>query len=168
MITLCTFAQLCTKVPIGCNGMPQILPKPAPSIKITTPSNSLHPSLDRPNSLSQTASGSNQPFFHNSPLGQTDRLTHGICENSTPIPLTLYRINGERCAMMMMMMMKNNNEINYLSSCIFILAVYMTGILMTTMHHKKYNIYFEVANDYCPPCQTVRPKLSVNADGETC
>ena len=33
----------------------------------------INPSLDRPNSPSQTASGSVQPFCHNTLSGQTDR-----------------------------------------------------------------------------------------------
>jgi len=36
----------------------------------------IHPSLDRPNSPSQTASGSNQSFCHNTLSEQTDRHTH--------------------------------------------------------------------------------------------
>jgi len=33
----------------------------------------IHPSFDRPHSPLQTASRSNKPFFHNSPIGPTDR-----------------------------------------------------------------------------------------------
>ena len=35
----------------------------------------IHPSLDRPHSPSQTASGSNQPFCHNTISGQTSTQT---------------------------------------------------------------------------------------------
>jgi len=36
----------------------------------------IHPSIDRPHSPSQTASGSNQLFCHNTLSGQTDRQTY--------------------------------------------------------------------------------------------
>jgi len=51
----------------------------------------IHLSLDRSHSPSQTASGSNQPFCHSTLLGhrQTDRLTDGIGDRSTPLALTL-------------------------------------------------------------------------------
>jgi len=49
-----------------------------------------------------TASGSNQPFCHNTLSGQTDcqtnRLTDGIGDNSIPRALTLYCIDWERRA----------------------------------------------------------------------
>jgi len=54
-----------TKAPLVTMGCPKFTPKPAgPSLStITPPSNT--PILDRPHSPSQTASGSNQPFCHN-------------------------------------------------------------------------------------------------------
>ena len=62
---------------------------PFPSTISTTIS---HPSLDRPISPPQTATRSNQPFFHHSPTGltdrptdrQTDRPTDGIGDKSVP------------------------------------------------------------------------------------
>jgi len=66
-----TSAQLCIKVPIDYNGMPQIhpqLPLPIPR----KPPHLLHPFLDRPHSPPQTASGSAQPFCHNTLCRQTD------------------------------------------------------------------------------------------------
>jgi len=50
----------------------------------------IHPSLDRPYSPPQTASGSNQSFFLNSPTGQTDRPTDGIGDN--PVPTRAYAL----------------------------------------------------------------------------
>jgi len=39
-----------------------------------------HPSLDWPHLPPQTAFRSNQPFFHSSPTGQTDRLTNRLTQ----------------------------------------------------------------------------------------
>jgi len=60
----------------------------------------IHPSLDRPHLLSQTASGSNQSFYYSTLSGHTDKQTDrqtdrptvgiGVGERSTPIALTLY------------------------------------------------------------------------------
>jgi len=76
---------------IGCNGMPHIHPKTAPSpSKIST--HLIHPSFDRLHLPPQTASRSNQPFFHNSPTWQTakqtdrDRPTDGIGDKPVPTP----------------------------------------------------------------------------------
>jgi len=55
----------------------------------------IHPSLDWPHSPSQTASGYNQPFCHNTLSGQTygdrhtDQLTDGIDDSSIPWALAL-------------------------------------------------------------------------------
>jgi len=61
---------LSTKSPlvtVGCSNFhPSLRRSPAPSI---------HPSLDQPHSPPQTASGSSQPFCHNTLCRQTDRLT---------------------------------------------------------------------------------------------
>ena len=62
----------------------------------------IHLSLYGPYSPSQTAPRSNQPFFHNSPTGstdrptETDRPTDGIGDKSVANPLTLYCIDRER------------------------------------------------------------------------
>ena len=57
-------------VTVGC---PHLSPNcPFPSTICTT-SNTLNPR--RPHSPPQTASGSNQPFCHSTPFGQTDRPT---------------------------------------------------------------------------------------------
>jgi len=70
----CITALLCNKVLIGYNGMPQIHTKPARSLStVTTPSNT--PSLDRPHSPCQTASGSILPFCHSTHYGPTDTHT---------------------------------------------------------------------------------------------
>jgi len=68
------FAQLRNKVPVGYNGMPQIHPKLPLSFENYHP-HLIHPSLERPHSPSQTASGSTQLFCHNTLSGQTDRQT---------------------------------------------------------------------------------------------
>ena len=44
------------------------------------------PILSPPYSPPQTASRSNQPFFHSSPTGQTDRLTNGISDKPVRTP----------------------------------------------------------------------------------
>jgi len=98
-ISSCTSTQLWNKVPIAYNGMPQIHPQncPFPST-ITTPSNT--PILDRPHSSSQTASGSNQPYCHNTLSGQThtqtDRQTDGIDDSSIPWALMLTILREQR------------------------------------------------------------------------
>jgi len=69
-------AQLCNKVPIGYNGMPQIQCKTAPPLR-RLPSQSNTP-IPRPTSLTiLTAAGSNQPYCHSTLSGhtQTDRQT---------------------------------------------------------------------------------------------
>jgi len=53
----CTSTQLCNTVHIGYNGTPQIHPKTALPLWHHDP-HLIHPSLDRPHSPSQTASGS--------------------------------------------------------------------------------------------------------------
>ena len=62
----------------------------------------IHPSLDRPHPPSQTASGSNQPFYHNILYGQidrqTDRTADGIGDKCVPRALTLYYTDRERSA----------------------------------------------------------------------
>jgi len=69
-----TSAKLRSKGPTGYNGTPKFTPKtaPSPSMIIT---HLIHPSLDQPYSPSQTASGSNQPFCHNTLCRQIDQLT---------------------------------------------------------------------------------------------
>jgi len=64
--------QLCNNGPIGYNGTPNSPPK-LPLSFDDHHQNLIHPFLDRPHSPSQTASGSNQPFRHNTLSGQTDR-----------------------------------------------------------------------------------------------
>ena len=53
-----------------------------------SPPHLIQPSLDRPLSSPQMVSSSNQPFFHNSPTGQSNwlsnRLTDGLGNNSFP------------------------------------------------------------------------------------
>jgi len=53
-------------------GCPIFTSKTAPSLRLSPP-HLIHPSVNRNHSPLQTASRSNQPFFHNSPTGQTDR-----------------------------------------------------------------------------------------------
>jgi len=65
----------CYKVPIGYNGMPQIHPQNCQFPLGNLQPHLIHPYLDRSHSPSQMASRSNLLFFHNSPIGQTDRQT---------------------------------------------------------------------------------------------
>jgi len=59
--------------PISYNGMPHIHSQNCHSpLPNSTPPHLIHSSLNGPNSPPQTASLSNQPFFHNSPTRQTD------------------------------------------------------------------------------------------------
>jgi len=58
----------------------------------------IRPSFDRLHSPPQTASGSNQPFCHNTLSGPTDQPTDGIGESSVPRALTLYCVDRERHA----------------------------------------------------------------------
>jgi len=68
---------------------PQVHPQNCPFLRRSPPpSNRLHPSLDLPYSPPLTASGSNMPFVHRSPTGQTDRPTDGLGEWSVRIPRT--------------------------------------------------------------------------------
>jgi len=57
----------------------------------------IHPSLHRSHSPPQNASGSNQPFYHNTLSGQTDTHTptHGIGDRSIPTAFTLYNIMND-------------------------------------------------------------------------
>jgi len=57
------------------NGTPQIHPQNCPSPFDDHYSHLLHPSIYRPHSASQMASGFNQPFCHNTLCSQTDRQT---------------------------------------------------------------------------------------------
>jgi len=72
-------------------GRPKFTSTTAPSLRRSpSPSNTrLHPSIDRPHSLSQTTSGSNQPFCHSKLSRPTDRPTHrptnGLGDRYTPI-----------------------------------------------------------------------------------
>jgi len=52
----------------------QIHPQNCPSLR-RSPPHLIHPSLDRVHSPSQMAPGSNQPFCHITPSGQTNRQT---------------------------------------------------------------------------------------------
>jgi len=63
------------KEPIGYNGTPQIHPQNCPFPFDDHHIHLIHPSVDRPHSPSQTASGSNQQFCHNTLSGETDRQT---------------------------------------------------------------------------------------------
>ena len=67
--------QLCGKVSIGYNGTPQIYPQNCPFPFDDHHPHLIHPSLDRPLSPPQTASGSNQTFCHSTLFRQTDRPT---------------------------------------------------------------------------------------------
>ena len=80
-------AQLCNKVPIGYKGTPQIHPKNCPFPLDDYHPPLIHPSIDRPQSPFQTASGSNQPFCHSTLSGQTDQPTDGIGGRCTPLAL---------------------------------------------------------------------------------
>jgi len=69
-------AHLRNRVPTGYNETSQIHPKAAPSPFDDYHPYLIHPSIDRPHSPSQTASGSNQPFSTvHFPDTQTDRQT---------------------------------------------------------------------------------------------
>jgi len=86
-----SLTQLCNKVLSGYNGTPQIHPQNCPSPSTTT-THLIHPSLDRPHSPPQTASGSNHPFRHNTLYRQTDRQTdrpkYSLDDKSVPRVLT--------------------------------------------------------------------------------
>ena len=88
-----TSTQLCNKVPTAYNGMPQIHAQNCSYPFDNYHSNSIHPSFNWPYSLSQKASGSNQPFCRSSLSDQTDRqtdrLTDEIDNSSIPCVLTL-------------------------------------------------------------------------------
>ena len=60
-----------TKFPLVTMGCPKFTPKTALPLW-QSPPHLIHPSLDRPHSPSQMASGSNQPFCHSTLSGQTD------------------------------------------------------------------------------------------------
>jgi len=60
--------------PLVTTGRPKFTPKTAPSLP-RSPPHLIHPSLDRTHSPPQTASGSNQPFCHNTLSGPTDTPT---------------------------------------------------------------------------------------------
>jgi len=83
-------AQLGNKFPLVTMGRPKFIPKLPLPFDDHHP-NLIHPSLDRPHSPSQAASGSNQPFCHSTLSGhrQTDRPTDGLGDRSTPSALTL-------------------------------------------------------------------------------
>ena len=57
-------------------------PKKMPFPLVRSPPHLIHTSFDRPHSPIQMASRSNQPFFHNSPTGQTDTPT-----DNKPVPV---------------------------------------------------------------------------------
>jgi len=69
-------------VPIGYNWMLNIYPQNCPFPFDDLHPNLIHPSLDRPHLIPQTASRSNQLFFHNSPAVPTG----GIGNKSVPAP----------------------------------------------------------------------------------
>jgi len=75
-------AQLCNKVPIGYNGMPQIHLQNYPFPFDNYHPQLIHPSLNRPHSPSQMASGSNQPFCHNTLSRPIHRPTDGLGDRS--------------------------------------------------------------------------------------
>jgi len=77
LICLCTSTQLCNKGPIRFSGMPQLHLQNCPfPFKDNNPYLIvIHPSLDQPHSLPETASGYNQPFCHNTLCRPTDRPT---------------------------------------------------------------------------------------------
>jgi len=79
------FTQLCN---IDYIGMYQIVPDTARSpLTISAPSNV--PIPQPTHSPPQTASRSNEPFYHNTLSGLTGRLTDGIGDNYVPRALTL-------------------------------------------------------------------------------
>ena len=78
-----------TKSPLVTVRCPTFAPKTAPSLPIDDLHlHLIHPSLDQLHPPPRTASRSNQPFFHNSPTGPTDRprQTDGIGAKSAPTP----------------------------------------------------------------------------------
>jgi len=95
-------AQLCNKVLIGYNGPimghPKFTPENYPSPLMITAPFLIHPSLNRPHSPPQMASGAIQLFCHSTLSGHTDRQTcthterptDGISDRSIPIAFTLY------------------------------------------------------------------------------
>ena len=77
------------KGPVGYNGTPQIHPQNCPFPFDDHHPHLIHPSLDRPLSSPQTASGSNQPFCHNTLL-RTDRWgTRMFCTISAPLAMLI-------------------------------------------------------------------------------
>ena len=81
-------AQLCNEVPIAYSGTPHIYPKTAHSLR-RSPPHLINPSLDRPYSSPQTASGSNQLFCRSTLSGQRHRPTDGTGDKPVPRALTL-------------------------------------------------------------------------------
>jgi len=79
-----------TKSPLFTMGHPKFTPKTAYRLRWSPP-NLIHPSLNRPHSPSQMASGSIQLFCHSTLSGQThtDRLTDGLGDRSVRIRRTL-------------------------------------------------------------------------------
>jgi len=71
-----------TKSPLVTMPFPHLLPKLSLPLR-RSPTHLIHPSVDRPHSSPQTASRYNQPFFHNSPIRQTDRMTDRPTDRQT-------------------------------------------------------------------------------------
>jgi len=96
------------KSPLVTMGRPKFTPK-VPILLGDLYPHLIHPSLDRPHSPPQTASRSKQPFFHNSPTGQTDtpidRWDKGqTCPDTRVISIVLwrrgYRVHGLSCGVL--------------------------------------------------------------------
>jgi len=66
--------------------MPHVYPQNCPFPFDDLHPRLIHPSLDLLHSPPQTASRSNQPFYHNSLAGQTDRPTDGLGDKPVPTP----------------------------------------------------------------------------------
>ena len=69
--------------PLVTMGRPKITPNCPFAFDDNYPIKYTHPSTDRPHSPLQTASGSNQPFYHSTLSGQTDGRTDGQTDRQT-------------------------------------------------------------------------------------
>jgi len=74
-----------TKSPLVTMGCPTFTPK-LPFLLRWSPPHLIYPSLDWSHSPPQTASRSNNPFFHNSPTNRQTDPTDGLRDNSVPSP----------------------------------------------------------------------------------
>jgi len=87
------FGKSASPSPLVTTGRPKFTPKTP--LRQSPPSSEIHPSLDRPHSPPQMASGSNQPFCLNTLSGPTHRHTDRPTDGTGS---TLYYVDSERRA----------------------------------------------------------------------